>query len=160
MKMNILVFIGGLIVGIVLTGILVWKMMPGMMLSVHKSKLNFEETVSSINESAIDRGWKVPKVYDLQKSLQEAGYEDMTKVKIISICQQDHAYRILKNDNNKKVTAIMSCRIGVYQSKDGYVYISEMNIGIMSKMFGGIIEEVMSEAAKEEKGIIMEIIST
>lgn len=146
------------IAGVILAGIVFWTMMPKMMLTVNESKLGFEETVAAISESAIERGWLVPKIYDIQKSLYNKGYEDMTKVKIISLCQPHHAYSILRDDNNKKITAIMPCRIGIYETADGRVYISKMNTGLMSKMFGGTIAEVMGGVAKEEAEMIESII--
>lgn len=158
MNKNIGLALIGFVCGMVLMGIVMWTVMPNMMLNIHKSRLSFEETVSAINKSALERGWKVPKIYDIQKSLMEAGHKDMTKIKILSICQPTHAYNILKDDENKKVTAIMPCRIGVYESQDGQVYVSEMNIGLMSKMFGGTIEEVMGGVAEEEKEMLKGII--
>jgi len=155
---NIGLFAVGLVVGMVLMGIIAWTVMPRMMLTVHKSKLNFEETVTAIDKSAKELAWQVPKIYDIQKSLKKAGYEDMTRVKILSICQPTPAYNILKDDNNKKVTAIMPCRIGVYETKDGQTYISGMNIGLMSKMFGGNIAKVMGGVAEGEKKMLENII--
>jgi len=146
------------IAGVILAGIVFWTMMPKMMLTVNESKLGFEETVAAISESAIERGWLVPKIYDIQKSLYNKGYEDMTKVKIISLCHPHHAYSILRDDNNKKITAIMPCRIGIYETADGRVYISKMNTGLMSKMIGGTIAEVMGGVAKEEAEMIESII--
>ena len=148
---------GGFFVGLILMGIMMWTMMPGMMLTVHKSKYDFETTVSMINQSSVEHGWVVPKIYNIQASLKEAGYEDATKIKIISLCQPDHAYKILKDDKNKKVTAIMPCRVGIYEDSKGDVYVSEMNIGLMSKMFGGTIEEVMGGVAKEEHEMFKDI---
>ncbi len=155
---NIGLFLVGLIVGIILMGGVVWIAMPNMMLTVHKSTLDFEETVSAINESALEHEWLVPKIYNIQKSLQAAGHDDMTRVKILSLCQPHYAYNILRDDDNKMVTAIMPCRIGVYEAGDGQVYVSEMNIGLMSKMFGGTIERVMGQVAKEESEILEGII--
>jgi uncharacterized protein (DUF302 family) len=151
-------FVAGLVIGLIVMGVAVWTLMPGMMITVHESKLGFEETVSEINESAIERGWAVPKIYDIQASLNNAGHEDMTRVKILSICQPEHAYSILKDNTDKKVTAIMPCRIGVYETADGRVFISEMNIGLMSKMFGGTIAEVMGGVAEEEKEMLRDIV--
>ena len=149
-----------LIVGMILMGFIAWKVMPHMMLTVHKSKLPFDETVAAINISAKKQGWVIPKIYNFQESLRKFGYDDMTKVKVLSLCQPHYAHKILKEDINKKVTAIMPCRFGVYETKDGQVYISEMNIKLMSKMFGGIIEEVMGKVTAEEdemlKGVIEE----
>ncbi|NQE44557.1 hypothetical protein C5S31_00870 [ANME-1 cluster archaeon GoMg2] len=158
MAKNVGPFVAGLVIGLIVMGVAVWTLMPGMMITVHESKLGFEETVSAINGSAIERGWTVPKIYDIQTSLKKAGHEDMTRVKILSICQPDHAYSILKDDTNKKVTAIMPCRIGVYETADGRVFISEMNMGLMSKMFGGTIAEVMGGVAEEEKEMLRDII--
>ncbi|MFC2083679.1 DUF302 domain-containing protein [Bacteroidota bacterium] len=160
MKKKFLPFIFGLILGVIMTGILAWIIIPGLILNVYRSTLNFEETVSAINESVLERGWKVPKIYDIQKSLQSAGHLDMTKVKIISVCQPHQAYEMLMDDENKKVTAIMPCRIGVYEAEHGDVFISKMNIRLMSKIFGGKIAKVMSKVADGEsemlKGIIAE----
>ena len=150
--------LGGFIVGMILMGIIAWKIMPHIMLTTHKSKLPFDETVTAINMSAKKHGWVVPKIYNFQESLRKFGYEDMTKIKVLSLCQPHYAYKILKEDSNKKVTAIMPCRFGVYETKDGQVYISEMNIRLMSKMFGGIIEKVMGRVAEEEEEMLKDII--
>jgi len=157
-RANYSLFIGGLILGIVITGFAVTFSMPKMMLNIHKSNLSFEETVSSIEKSAVERGWKVPKIYDLQKSLLDAGQDDIGRMKIISICQPEHAYNVLSHDGRKKVSAMMPCRIGVYETKSGDIYISGMNIGLMSKMFGGEIEKVMVKVDEEEKEMLKEII--
>lgn len=158
MKTGVLLFLGGLVVGAIVMGVVMWMAMPGLMLNVSMSNLDFEETVSAIEQAAVEQGWMVPKVYDIQKSLQNAGHSDMTRVKVISICQPHHAYDILEDDGNKKVTAIMPCRIGIYEDQSGQVYVSEMNIELMSRMFGGTIAEVMGGVAAEEEEIFKGII--
>ncbi len=52
----------------------------------------------------------------------------------------------------------MPCRISIYETYAGEVYISRMNIGLMSKLFGGKIEEVMAKVAAEEASIVERII--
>lgn len=155
---NISFFIGGLILGIALTGFIIAFSMPRMMLNVHESRLGFEETVTAIENAAVEQGWKVPKIYDIQKSLVDAGHTEMTRLKIISICSPDHAYEILKEDSRKKVSAIMPCRLGVYEAKGGKIYVASLNTGLMSKMFGGVIEEVMGDVSKEEKKMLEKIL--
>jgi uncharacterized protein (DUF302 family) len=155
---NISFFIGGLILGIALTGFIIAFSMPRMMLTVHKSRLGFDETVATIENSAIEQGWKVPKIYDIQKSLVEAGHTEMGRLTILSLCQPDHAYEILKEDSRKKVSAIMPCRLAVYEVKGGKVYVAGLNVRLMSKMFGGVIEEVMGNVDKEEKEILKKIL--
>lgn len=119
------IFIAGLVVGALLMGILVYLALPGMMFKVHRSNLDFESTVTSIENAAGSHKWKVPKVYDIQASLVSAGHKDMTRLKIVSLCQREYAYRLLQTDENKFVSAIMPCRAAVYEATDGAVYISE-----------------------------------
>ncbi len=150
-------FILGLIGGMVITGLIVWWVMPSLMLDVYKSGLAFEDTVKTLKKAAEDRGWKVPKIHNIQDSLGKAGYENMTKLKIIAMCQPDYAYDILQYDENKKVSGIMPCSIGIYEDSRGEVYVSGMNIGLMSRMFGGTIAEVMGKVGAEEHKIIEEV---
>ena len=156
---NLSFFIGGLILGIALTGFIIAFSMPRMMLNVHESRLGFEETVAVIENSAIEQGWKVPRIYDIQKSLADAGHTEMGRLKILSLCQPDHSYEILKEDSRKKVSAIMPCRLGVYETRGGRVYVAGLNVGLMSKMFGGNIAKVMAGVAEEEHNILKNVIA-
>jgi uncharacterized protein (DUF302 family) len=150
----------GLVLGIVLTGVAVVVMMPKMMIKVYPSKYGVDETAAAVEKAALDKNWKVPKIYDIQKTLADAGHKDMTPLKIVSICQPHHAYNILKpNDRDKMVSAIMPCRVGVFQGNDGKTYIAEMNMGLMSSLFGGNIAKVMGVVAKEEAEMIEPLIA-
>ena len=155
---NLVFGVIGLVIGSLVTGLVVWNVMPSMMLEVVESKLPFEETVTYIKSSAVESGWQVPKIYNIQNSLNQAGYDDFGSLKILSMCQPDHAYKILSDENNRQVSSMMPCRIGVYEDSDGRVLISRMNIGLMSKMFGGTIETVMGAVAEEEDRMLSEII--
>jgi len=149
----------GLVVGAVLVAVAGWTLMPSMMLTVHPSRYGFEETVALLQKSTEEKGWKVSKVYDIQATLKKSGYADMTPATILSLCQPDHAARILSEDANKKVLAVMPCRVGVYQASDGRTYVSSMDIGLMGKMFGGTIAQVMSVAGAEEAGILASVVA-
>ena len=151
-------FLAGLIIGAVLLYFTIMNQMPKQMLNIDDSNYGFEQTVEEIQKKAEAAGWKVPKVYDLQKSLQSDGYEDMTKLKVLSLCQPEHAYNILKDDMNKKVSGMMPCRIAVYENSEGEVKISHMNVGLMSGMFGGVIEEVMGKVSEEQHDFMSGII--
>lgn len=153
-------FLSGAVIGAVAMGVAVWVAMPSMMLSVHPSRYDFDQTVATLQQSTANKGWKVSKVYDIQKTLQAAGYKDMTPATIFSICQPDHAYKILREDANKMVLAVMPCRVGVYRGADGKTYISTMNIGLMGRMFGGTIAQVMGAAGAEENAIVAAVTAT
>ena len=100
---NIELIAVGLAIGVMLTGGLAWILMPGMMLKVHKSELDFDGTVSAIEQAISDSGtWKMPAVHDIQESLIKAGHTGMTKATIIELCQPHYAHDILKDDADKK----------------------------------------------------------
>lgn len=148
----------GLVAGVVLTGVAAWVMMPQVMITTHESRLGFDETLQTLQSTAAAKKWVVPKVYDLQASLKKEGYADMTRLSIISLCQPEYAYNILKNDADKRVSAVMPCRMGMYETQDGKVMISGMNMGLMSKMFGGNIAKVMGGVADEEAAMLATVI--
>ena len=42
----------GFVVGVLITGIVIWRMAPGMMMMESHSKLGFDETVKAIQDNA------------------------------------------------------------------------------------------------------------
>jgi uncharacterized protein (DUF302 family) len=53
----------------------------------------------------------------------------------------------------------MPCRIAVYQKADGSVVVSRMNTGLMSKIFGGLVTEVMAQASADSERIITSVLA-
>jgi uncharacterized protein (DUF302 family) len=124
-----------------------YGLMKQMMFTVRKSKLDFEETITAIRESAVKNGWEVPSDFDIQQQYIKAGLEDMTRVKIIYFCFPHGGYRILKDDTDKPMSVIMPAGVSVYEATDGQVYIAGINFDRMSGMFSGTVREVLKEAA-------------
>ena len=54
--MTILLFIIGLVLGLIIMAFTVKLMMPKMMFATYKSKLDFADAVSSLEDSAIKNG--------------------------------------------------------------------------------------------------------
>jgi len=143
----------GFIIGIIITLILVWQLMPGMMIKERKSPYDMDKTIEIIKKNAEELDWKVPKEYDFQKSISEAGMDDIGKIKVIELCQPEYAYTLLKNDDSKFVSVLMPCAIAVYEKNDG-VYVATMQVGIMGKIFGGNINTTMSKVSKDDHKIL------
>ena len=97
-------------------------------------------------------------MYELQASLHKAGYA-IPPIKVISICQPHYAASVLEEDRHKFISAIMPCRVGVYQTTDGQVYVAAMNTGLMSKMFGAKIAAIMKDVAQEEHAMLEDVIA-
>jgi len=81
----------------------------------------------------------------------------MNRIGSIAICNPRSASRILADDGDKKVSAFMPIEIGIYEDKSRQVYISELNVSLLGKMFGGTIAKVMSNAGKDIKDIIASV---
>ena len=123
------------------------NLMQQMMFKVYKSKLGFDETVSAVAEAAPRNGWQIPDIRDLQKEYLEAELSDMTKVKIIYFCNPQGGYDILKDDSNKSMSVMMPMGVSIYETTEGRVEIAAMNLGMMSGMFSGVIQEVLNNGA-------------
>ena len=144
-----------IVVGMVLMGLIAWQAMPGMMLIQHRSPKNFDETVKVIGDAVKKKqDWKILVVNDFQRSIREGGYGEMNRIGSIALCNPRYASRILADDGNRRVTAFMPIEIGIYEDKSRQVYVSELNVGLVGRMFGGTIAEVMSNAGKDIRDII------
>ena len=151
---NITSILLGFVLGAIATGIVVWNVMPGMMLEERLSPYSVDETVNKIKENAISKGWAVPSVKPLHKSILKHGGGEVEPVMLVNLCQPNHAFNILKEDDNKKISVFMPCTISVFQKSDGKTYIGNMNAGLLGSIFGGTVAEVMAEVSVEQQGFI------
>ena len=151
---NIIGITFGFILGAIVTGLVGWNMMPGMMLHENLSPYGVDETVNKIKENAISKGWVVPSVIPLHKSVLKHGGGELRPVMLVNICQANHAFNILREDGNKKISVFMPCTISVYQKSDGKTYIGTMNAGLLGEMFGGTVAEVMSKVSVDQQSFI------
>jgi uncharacterized protein (DUF302 family) len=122
------------------------------------SRYDFNTTVEKLTTAAANEGWKVPATHDLQNTIRNFGKE-ILPVKILEICHPKHSSRLLELDYERIVSTFMPCRISVYEKSNGKVYISRINAVLLSKNFGGIIEEVMSAANAEMEEMIRPLLS-
>ena len=146
-------FLTGLITGILGTILLAIILVPKILFTVSESKFDFEETASMIEESTKENNWSMPNQYDLQATMAKHGLT-VKPVKVYSICKPDIAIRILENDLYRHVSAMMPCRIAIFQKSDGKTYVSRMNAGLLSKLLGGHVKEVMTDAGQDSEKIL------
>lgn len=147
----------GLVLGVVLTGVIVWQAMPGMMIVEHRSKYGLDETVSRLQTAIKDAGWSCPGVRNMNASMAKHGVTHDKQVRIVELCHAEHAKSVLTTDPH--IATLMPCAIAVYEGDDGAVYVSGMNMGLMGKMLGGNIAEVMGgSVAADERKILSSVI--
>jgi len=139
--------------GMVIMWLIVWFTMPLLMLVKFKSKLSYNETITVLSETLKKKqDWKVLVVNDYQKSTE--AFVTLERVCSVNICNPLHAFKILAEDKNRGVAAFMPLGLGVYEDRKGQVFVSKLNIGLLGKMFGGIISEVMGVAGKELSEVV------
>jgi uncharacterized protein (DUF302 family) len=151
-----LTFILGALTGVVITLLVIIVVLPKQMFVEHESKLGFDETVAAIEQSVKDNNWSMPHQYDLQATMTKHGYS-VNPVKVFSLCKPEHAHKILKSDNERPLSAMMPCRVSVYEKK-GKTYVSMMNSGFLSKFMGKTAQEVMGAASAENLQILKPIL--
>ena len=147
-----------LLIGMALMGIITWLVMPSVMLVKRPSPHGYDETVAMLSEElAAKPDWRVLTVNDYQKTTQPFGAIERTGS--INICNPRYASHILANDVDRGVTAFMPLAIGVYQDRNGQVYVARLNVGLLGRMFGGTIAEVMGAAGEDLQGTIASVTS-
>ena len=142
-------FLLGFLLGALLCAIAVWKIMPRLLLFTKKSALGYDQTLEVLQSKSKEAKWNVPHVYDMKKSFEKGGAENVERMHVISLGNAKHAYTIVKNDEDKNMLAMMPFRLGVYEDKKGDVYFTGANMGIMAKIFGGNVDKVMGASARE-----------
>jgi len=149
----------GLLAGSIGTALIFWDKMPELMLNVNESRYSFDQTYTNLEDAILQQDWDIQHVYNISECMENYGYEALNQISIFSICNAENVNNILQDDEDRKVTAIMPCRIAVYEKTDGSVWVASLNIGLMSKMFGGNIESVMSSVAEDEAKMLESVLA-
>jgi uncharacterized protein (DUF302 family) len=147
----------GVISGILLMGILMYRAAPNIMLKEKATKYDFDESIKILESSILEKNWTIPVAHDLQASLKKFGY-DVRKVKVFEICKPDYAAEILEGTDERIVSAMMPCRIAIYEKENGKVFASFMNSSVMAGAMGGKVKKVMNPATEELKVILSPIL--
>lgn len=156
MKSSSVMFISGLIAGIVLTVLAIVVILPNHMFIVKESSLGFDPTIQAIEKSAADNQWGIPFKYDLQATLKGKGF-DVQPVNVISLCKPAFANEVLSDNNERLVSALMPCRVAVYE-KEGKTYVSMLNAALFAKFLNKKSKQVMIQASEENEKILAPII--
>jgi len=149
------VFGAGLLAGVVLVGVVGWSVMPSMMLRERVSPLGFDETVAKIEANAKDGGWVVSGVRKIDQSVRKHGGGEVIRVSLVEMCQPHHAAKILNDIDGRKASVLMPCSVSVYEDEQGVVRVVSLNSGLMGRMFGGVIAEVMGGSVSREQAEIL-----
>jgi uncharacterized protein (DUF302 family) len=147
----------GAVAGAVLCGGAIVAAMPSMIIVTEESQLGLDETVAALEDAIEAQGWVVSTVMDMNKSMARHGVEFSPRVKLVKLCKPEYAKSVLTTD--RQVSTLMPCSFAVWEGDDGKVYLSKMNMGLMAKLFGGNIAEVMgNKVVKDERAMLAGIV--
>lgn len=147
----------GIVVGIIITGLGMFMMMPKMMIVTKPSLLGYEQTVDKLEQAILDAGWSVSGIKMMNDAMAKHGVDFKPRVTLIKLCKAEYAKSVLQTD--RYVSSIMPCTISVWEDDSGKVYVSKMNTGLMGKMFGGNIAKVMGgKVAKDEHQMLQGVV--
>lgn len=150
-------FVAGLFSGIIFTVFVIILSFRRYLFLVSKSQFDFGKTIELLTDSVYNKDWNLSHLNDLQEEMETKGNEVMP-VRIFSICKPDLATRILNSNKDRHLSAIMTCRIAVYQKSNGETYISRLNSGLIARLLGGNASLVMGMAAEGSEKIIKPLI--
>ncbi len=131
--------------------------LPGLMMLEDETKYDFETTVQVFEDKVNEAGWSILVTHDMQETLKGHGH-DVKSVKIFELCSSKYSAEILKLDDERIVSPLMPCRVAIYEKSNGKTYIARMDSELLARPFGGVINEVMQQAASEIEDVIVQVI--
>ncbi len=148
--------VGSFVAGIAFTAILAWNMMGGLMFNERVSPFGVEETVARIqhNIQATGNGWALSGLRNPTRAIQQDGGNALP-VLMVEACSTQYSKPILNEDSVRFLSILMPCKISVYKKNDGKTYIGTMNAGLMGKMFGPLVGEVMGKVAADQQSFLV-----
>ncbi|GAB4167102.1 MAG: hypothetical protein Fur0039_04520 [Rhodocyclaceae bacterium] len=142
----------GFVAGIAAAALLALAMMPRLMFTERASPYGMEETIARIqhNIQANPNHWALSGLRNPARSVAADG-GNVLPVMMVEACSTKYSKPILKDDTVRFLSILMPCKISVYKKQDGKVYIGTMNAGLMGRMFGAMVGEVMGHVAEDQK---------
>ena len=132
--------VGSFIAGIVFTGVLAWNAMGGLMFNETVSPFGVEETVARIqhNIQAAGNGWALSGLRNPAKAVQADGGNTLPVM-------------INVDDEGNATQRTVLIEDGVLK---GYMQ-DRMNAGLMGKMFGPLVGDIMGKVAQDQKKFLV-----
>lgn len=150
--------IGSFFAGIFTVAILGYNMMSSLMFNERVSPFSVEETVARIQQNIqeVGNGWSLSGLRNPAQAVKADGGNTLP-VLMVEACSTKYSKPILNEDSVRFLSILMPCKISVYKKNDGKVYIGTMNAGLMGKMFGPLVGDIMSQvAADQQKFLVMD----
>ncbi|MDX2435524.1 MAG: DUF302 domain-containing protein, partial [Acidobacteriota bacterium] len=155
-----IVLIVGFVAGILITVVAVVMTMRSQMVVPERSSKSFDATCEAIeNVVPGTEGWSFPmESFDMSAKLaaKDGLPDNVRRIRLYFMCNPKVAKIVLGAD--PKLSAIMPCSWSVYELTDSSVWVSHMNISMMSKMMGGVVGTSMGEVAEVDERFLERVL--
>jgi len=112
------------------------------MVQVVQSPKSFVDTVSAFRAEVARAGWSLLNENNMAGVLSARGYT-IDPVIIFDVCSGRYSAQILSHDEARPISAFMPCRVSIYMTSDGDVFIARMNAAAFAAMMDPMVAEVM-----------------
>ncbi len=146
----------GFVGGLVFTGVMMFLFMGDLMFREVESPYSVEETAARIQrniQGLSDKGWALSGLRNPAAAVAASGTNTLP-VLLVEACSTKYSGPILNDDKTRILSILMPCSISVYKKDNGKTYIGLMNAGLMGKMFGATVAEVMGHVAEDQAKFI------
>jgi uncharacterized protein (DUF302 family) len=159
--MNVFIaLIIGLVTGIFGAVAAMVVVMRSKMVVPERSSKTFTATCEAIERVVpTSEGWSFPmESFDMSTKLAaKNGLPDnLQKIRLYFMCNPKVARAVLGAE--PKLSAIMPCSWSVYELADGSVWVSHMNIDLMSKIMRGVVGTSMAGVAAADRGFLHQVL--
>lgn len=124
-----------------------------------QSNKQFKETIEWLEGAANEQNWKVIAIHNMQDALDKNGFQ-VLPIKVFSICLPEIANKVLSQDEDRIISAMMPCRISVYEKSDRNTYISRINTDLMVSNFEGNMKEVMESTGSKIEELLKPVVQS
>jgi len=148
--------IGGFAAGVLAMAVLAYIFMGSLMFREIESPFGVEETVARIQQNIqhVGNGWVLSGLRNPGRAVESSG-GNVLPVMMVEACSTKYSAPILKDDSVRFLSILMPCKVSVYKKNDGKTYIGMMNAGLMGKMFGPMVGEVMGKVAEDQAKFVL-----
>lgn len=158
--MNWFTFVSGLLFGALFGGTGVLIVTRRKLIVENKVAGDFEEVCRRLEEAIRNRiGWEIAIApVELSEKLEADGQKlkNIRRVRNYYICNPSYSALLL--DKFPFVSSILPCDCSVYENRDGEVYLAQVNVSLLSKIFlGNAIGSIMGRIGRDEKKMVDEL---
>ena len=148
--------LSGFLAGVALAVGILWLNAGNMVFSERESPYSVEETTARIQQNiqAAGNGWSISGLRNPAKPVEADGM-NVQPVLLIEACSTKYSGPILQQDDIRFLSLLMPCKIAIYKKSNGKVYIGILNAGIIGRLFGSMVGDIMEHVVADQQRFLV-----